>query len=730
MRTIFFLVLLSISFVSTTQAANRLAHSDSPYLRIHGANPVDWYPWGHEAFEKAKNEDKPIFLSIGYSACYWCRVAEETLYRNPEIAALMNAAFVNVKVDREERPDLDKLYAVANQLLGGPGGWPNNLFLTPERKPFHAGSYYPPEDDGLGNVGFATLLRRIDAAWKNDRSMIEALAEQISMSLRDAALPPMEFSPMAWKRRAVADLLAREDRRHGGLKNHDGTAKFPSVPELTLLNTVPEGRGVVRRALEAMVRSALFDAVGGGFHRYTIDTAWNMPHFEKMLYDNAQLLRLYASEWQGALQHDAARATAAFMLTRLQAPEGGFYASLDAVSDGREGAHYLWQAAEIQEVLGPKATRFLAAYDIVPKLEVIADETFESRGVLRRRDEMQQGLFIMERQLLLRHRDLRPAPSRDEKIIVGWNGLAIEALAHAGRKLSMPNSSQAARKAAERLWRDAWDPGTGRLHHMLVAGRAQGEGFLEDYAHFGLGLLAVGEQERAKRIAEAMLVRFARSDGGLMESVHGAEMFAPLPETGDGPYPCGASAAYRLLTLLAREDAHFLIAAEKLLVALSPVIAGAPERWPSLLAMVPDGPALTKFTDAASSARQATHGSADVITVRARWQNKNRWVVNLRIAPGWHINANPASFDYLIPTRLDFSGAWPSVIRYPRSKRFRAAFSHSEIDVYAGKVTIEVEFEAERPQAARLQIQACSTKVCLPPAELTLDPSVAEFRRR
>ncbi|WIM06352.1 MAG: DUF255 domain-containing protein [Candidatus Nitricoxidivorans perseverans] len=693
-------------------SSNRLAQSDSPYLRMHADNPVDWYPWGDEAFEKAKREGKPVFISIGYSSCYWCRVAEETLYRDPAIAARMNAGFVNVKVDREQRPDLDRLYQAATRLLGGPGGWPNNLFLTPERKPFFAGSYFPPADDDLGRPGFPTVMSRILDVWAKRRGELIALSDRVAQALKSQ--PPQDgaaIEPARWKREAVASLLALADAERGGLKS-GGAAKFPQAPELTLLAGDARGKAVVKKALDAMAAGGLRDHLAGGFHRYTVDPGWATPHFEKMLYDNAQLLKLYAT----AGRNEIARETAGFLLREMQAPEGGFYASFDAVSEGREGAHYLWDEREIRAVLGRSADRFLAAYRVVPLPGHLDDpaEEFDrgacgslcERGGLRLREGARTTKALgPARGKLLARRALRPAPARDDKIILSWNGLAIEALAVAGERLAEPRFSDAARKAADRLWRDAWE--AGRLRQAIFEGRSQGEGFLEDYANFGLGLLALGQRERAAALADAMLVRLGRADGGLNETALGTELFAAMPEMGDGPYPAGASSAWRLLAQLETTEPRFRTPAERLLAALASLIARAPDRWPSLLAVLPDG----------VSAGDASPGSAGVVSLSSRRQG-NRLAVTLSIAPGWHVNANPASDADLIPTRIEFEGGPPAAIRYSKPERFRAAFARGEIAVYSGKTVIEADFSGDKPAAARLTVQACSDETCLPPATL------------
>ena len=445
----FLLLVMAMTISIPAPAANRLAQADSPYLRSHGDNPVDWYPWGDEAFARAKAEDKPVFLSIGYSSCYWCQVAEETLYRNPAIAARMNAAFVNVKVDREQRPDLDRLYMTAAQLLGGGNGWPNNLVLTPDRQPFFAGGYFPPEDNDLGQTGFPTVLERITEAWKGRRGELLTLAGQVTEAIKRGSFLKAAGRPQPdqWRQETLKTLRGRLGEKQGGLRSA-GPAKFPQVPALALLATDPEGLRGVRRTLDTMALSSLRDHLGGGFHRYTVDPGWSQPHFEKMLYDNAQLLWLYAVRGESGLHREVAWETGDFLLQAFQAPEGGFYASFDAVSQGHEGAHYLWSETEIRGLLGAGADEFLALYRIAPLSGSPSDPAEELEreqgGALRPREELTAEALAKlagqapARARLLERRRQRPAPARDEKIILAWNGLAIEALAEAGARLPAP----------------------------------------------------------------------------------------------------------------------------------------------------------------------------------------------------------------------------------------------------------------------------------------------------
>ena len=359
---------------------NRLIHSGSPYLLQHAHNPVDWYPWGEEAFAKAKKENKLIFLSVGYSTCYWCHVAERTIYSNPAIAALMNRWFVNIKVDREERPDLDQTYMLARRLLTGSGGWPNNLFLTPDLKPFFAGSYFPPEDREGAN-GFPTILKLIHEDWEKSPAKIEDIGGQVQAALgrvHDTGGKPasvLKIRPADWLVAARAQLLGQRDKVYGGIDGGGGT-KFPQSPVVNLLltdyrlNGNAESLQAVAETLNAMAFGGIHDQLGGGMHRYSTEPTWSVPHFEKMLYDNAQLIGLYADYYaitRQPLAREMAADIAGYLARRMTASEGGFYTAEDADIEGKEGETYLWTKAEIAAVLGAAdADRFFDLYELTP----------------------------------------------------------------------------------------------------------------------------------------------------------------------------------------------------------------------------------------------------------------------------------------------------------------------------------------------------------------------------
>jgi hypothetical protein len=513
--------------------ANRLARAASPYLRQHQYNPVDWYEWGPEALERARREDKPILLSIGYSTCHWCHVMAHESFEDEDIAAVMNQHFVSIKVDREERPDLDETYMTAVQAMGGRGGWPLTVLLTPELKPFYGGTYFPPEDRG-GLPGFKRLLLALSQAYHQNRSQIEhfsqRLAEQLQR-LQEAPAPGGEPTREEAEQ-AAARLLQDFDPEHGGL---GGAPKFPRSLELEFLLHDFRLRGDAQMlekaafSLEKMARGGIYDQLGGGFHRYAVDAAWVVPHFEKMLYDNALLAPLYLAVYQlrgSRLARRVAQETLDFLLRDLGAAAGGFYAALDAESEGEEGKFYVWNQAEVARIVGPDLTPLAAA-----ALGVTAEGNFEGKNILTRphsREELAAQFSMspeaadagLEEALkrLRQARARRVPPHRDEKVIVSWNALAISALARGAQILGEDRYHAAAARAARFILQDLVQEG--RLHRSWMAGALSGPGFAEDYAFLAQALVDLYETDfdpawvaAAVRLAAGLEELFLAEDG-------------------------------------------------------------------------------------------------------------------------------------------------------------------------------------------------------------------------
>jgi uncharacterized protein len=541
---------------------NRLAAETSPYLLQHKDNPVDWHPWGPEAFERAKAEDRPILLSVGYSACHWCHVMERESFEDPDTAAVMNELFVPVKVDREERPDVDAIYMEAVQGMTGHGGWPLTAFLDPHGVPFYGGTYFPPESR-QGMPSFRMVLEAVSESWRNRRDEIAAAADRIRDQL--AAVGRIEPEPGEPTGEllvaAVGQLSAAADMSHGGI---GGPPKFPPASALELLLT----RGLtdaVEVTLDAMAHGGIYDQLGGGFARYSVDAIWLVPHFEKMLYDNALLARAYLHAWQ-ELGHERWRRvcteTLDWALREMRGPEGGFYSALDADSEGEEGRFYLWQEAELRDVLTAGGFNAAEVESLLAHWGVSQSGNFEGRNILHLplgpRAE-RPSRYDEARRLLYERRARRTWPSLDDKRICSWNALAIGALADAGAVLAREDYIEAAYRCAEHVWTRMRDGG--RLRRTWKDGEARLDAYLEDHAYLVEALLTLYEStfevrwfDAARETAEAMIERFAdRERGGFFTTaIDAEELVARRKDIDDHPIPSGNSAAaFGLLRLAA-----------------------------------------------------------------------------------------------------------------------------------------------------------------------------------
>jgi uncharacterized protein YyaL (SSP411 family) len=534
---------------------NRLAQETSPYLLQHQDNPVDWYPWGPEALGRAREEDRPILLSVGYSACHWCHVMERESFEDEETATYMNEHFVNVKVDREERPDVDAIYMEAVQSISGHGGWPMTVFLDPDGVPFYGGTYFPP-DESRGMPSFRMVMEAVVHAFETKREEIRERAPTVRerLSAIGAIEPRDELPGSAELEQAVQRLLQAADRRNGGF---GGAPKFPPASSLELLLARGETE-VVELTLDGMLAGGIYDQLGGGFSRYSIDPIWLVPHFEKMLYDNGLLARAYLHGWQ-ALGHERYRRvceeTLDWMLREMRGPEGGFYSALDADSEGEEGKFYVWTPAEIREVLGDAAEPVIEYYGVSER------GNFEGANVLH----LAGGAAAPEpeglaeaRRALLEARAQRVRPGLDDKRLASWNALAIAALADAGAVLGREDYLDAARAGAEFVLGQLRDD-DGNLLRTYKDGRAHLNAYLEDHAFLLEALLTLYEatfEERwfreARTLAETTIERFGDPERGGFYSTSSdhEELIARRKEVGDHPIPSGnSSAAMGLLRL-------------------------------------------------------------------------------------------------------------------------------------------------------------------------------------
>ncbi|HET6923583.1 MAG TPA: thioredoxin domain-containing protein [Anaeromyxobacteraceae bacterium] len=582
--------------------ANRLALETSPYLLQHAHNPVNWYPWGDEAFEEARRTGRPVFLSVGYSTCHWCHVMEEESFEDLEVARLLNERYVAIKVDREERPDVDAVYMTATQALTGGGGWPMSVWLDLERRPFFAGTYLPARDGDRGaSRGFLSIAREVADVWSRDPGRVGAAASALAAAVRvalGAGEPAPAGAPLpgaAAIEKAVAGWARSFDERHGGLR---GAPKFPSSLPVRLLlrhhrrTRDPRSLEMAALTLERMAAGGMHDQLAGGFHRYSTDERWLVPHFEKMLYDNALLAVAYAEAWQATRRPDFARVvrtTLDYLLRDMAAPGGGFFSATDADSEGVEGKYFVWSEKEIRERLGPEADRLAAFYGVT------AEGNFEGANILHvpRADEKEWEALAGARAALLEARSRRVPPLRDEKLLAAWNGLAISALAVGGRVLGEPRWVEAAHSAAgfvlAGMRRD------GRLLRSWTAGRAAPvPGFLEDHAFLVQGLIDLYEAtfevrwlREALDLAEATERLFAdREGGGWFASAEDHErLIARQKPTHDGAEPSGASVAVlnalRLLAFTA--DDRWRLVAERALRAHATTLAEHPQALHDML---------------------------------------------------------------------------------------------------------------------------------------------------
>ncbi len=558
---------------------NHLRQETSPYLLQHADNPVDWYPWGDEALQRARDEDKPIFLSIGYSACHWCHVMAHESFEDEDVARIMNDHFVNVKVDREERPDLDQLYMSAVQAMTGGGGWPMSVFLTPEGEPFYGGTYFPPQPR-YNMPSFPQVLRSIAQAWADRREELVQGGRRLAQALQEQATVAATQGQTALEpdtlHAAFQGLAQQFDATHGGW---GGAPKFPQPMVLEFLlryYTVTgneQALAMVTQTLDAMARGGMYDQLGGGFHRYSVDERWLVPHFEKMLYDNSQLARVYLHAWQltgNEFYRTIAQETLDYVAREMRSPEGAFYSTQDADSEGKEGKFFVWTLDEIRDVLGEEADEFIDAYGVKPGGNWEGKNILELTGTLEQREKLAEA-----RAKLFGTREARVHPARDEKVLTSWNGLMLAAFAEAAAAFALTDDSPArgdryrriAEENAEFLLHHLQSD-TGRLFHTWkaspepvegaepVKGGAEGsdgvakvDGFLEDYANLAEGLLALYQAtfdprwyQAAHDLVDSAVAHFWVAGEGFYDTAADAEELIARPrDLQDNATPSGNS---------------------------------------------------------------------------------------------------------------------------------------------------------------------------------------------
>jgi uncharacterized protein YyaL (SSP411 family) len=626
-------------------SANLLAQETSPYLQQHAGNPVHWRAWGAGALAEARERDRPILISIGYAACHWCHVMAHESFENEETAALMNRLFVNVKVDREERPDIDHIYMSALHALGEQGGWPLTMFLSPDGAPMYGGTYWPPEPR-WGRPSFTQILHAVDKAWREKRetlvaqgaTLFEHLTE-LAQTKRGDALAPDDLT------RVAQQLMRQLDPVNGGI---GGAPKFPNAPIFRFLwsehfrRKDQQAGDAVRRLLDALCEGGIYDHLGGGFARYSTDAEWHVPHFEKMLYDNAQILELLAmahAEAPSPLYDARAQETFDWLIREMLVGGAGFAASQDADQDGEEGLFFVWTASEIDDTLGSESAAFKAAYDVRP------EGNWEGRNVLRRQhphgDRIAEDGLAVSRAHLFALRESRPKPGRDDKVLADWNGLMIAALARAAAAFGAPRFLDAARAAYAFVDANLHDD-NGRLIHAWRDGRIGAAGMLDDYASIARAALALfeatGERaylDRAIALTRAAQDLFGDSDGSFFITAHDA---ADVPgarprHPHDGASPSGVGLMAEVLVRLFHltgEDA-WRVSAENLIraftgapnaLAQSPLLLAAADFLERGIVIVVTGGAENRGSTALAA---VALGSADPATCVLRTLGREDW---------------------------------------------------------------------------------------------------------
>ncbi len=716
---------------------NRLILAESPYLLQHAHNPVNWYPWGNEAFTVAKKENKAIFLSIGYSTCHWCHVMEDESFDNEAIAKLMNKYFISIKVDREQYPDIDETYMTAVMLMTGSGGWPMSSFINAKGKTFWAGTYIPPQQ-------FSLLLPSVHNAWVNKRDEVDEQADKIAELVTEitAAKQTTGQIDSVLIKHAANIMLQGYDPQFGGFSP---APKFPNEADLFFLLDQIKRTGnqsqlnALTHTLNAMAQGGLYDQVAGGFHRYATDTQWLVPHFEKMLYNQAHLARVYLQAYDitaDPFYARIARQTLDYILREMSDSKGGFYSASDADSEGREGAFYLWTPTQIKAVLSPaEATLAITLFGITEA------GNFEGKNILhlpvsladyaQQNNLKQTDLYLQLDAILLTLRTARakrPAPFRDNKIITAWNGMMITTLAQASNILKAPHYLAAAERTADFLWQHN-HPNTGELLRIHLNGKSSTKAIQEDYAYLAEGLIALYDASQktiylaqARELTDSMISQFwdDESGGFYMGGINNIPIMARPKQGADGAIPSGNSVAVNVLAMLTRRTPSFNYErkANQTIAAFYQTISASPAAYGYLLQ------AVEKLQRGDISARQ--YAAKGAIKVHAVLNAEHTLSLSLSIPAGWHINsATPLDTD-LIPTQLTLAAnsRWQLTNTvYPKATEKQLDFSPQKLALYHGNIQITAQLHTKNKQTddlipLQLTLQACNNQQCLPPETL------------
>lgn len=700
---------------------NRLAGAVSLYLRQHAENPVDWYPWSDEAFDLAKQLDRPVFLSVGYSSCHWCHVMAHECFEDIEVAEALNRSFVSIKLDREERPDIDEAFMTAVQMATGRGGWPMSVFMTPDKEPFFAGTYFPKSGHG-DHPGFLQIVQGLATAWHEQRDAVMESAGGFASALRQSgerSLPPtsQEISPSLLDD-AVQAMHESYDHANGGF---GAAPKFPQFTVIRFLQKysrhrrslgsvghetevlVEQAAAMARGSLTAIVCGGIHDHVGGGIHRYSVDEHWHVPHFEKMLYDNAQFVGC-CSESEQPILIDSGSAAVEWIVRDLSSPDGSLYSSLDADTGGEEGATYTWSSGEIHKVLGSDAQVVCDTYNITPEGNFL-DEATQQRTGTNIPYLSSPGRRLPQLDKLLEVRANRPQPATDDKSIAAWNGLAISAFARAGFV------EEALRVA------NAWASFGTKLPHLLANGQPHGTAFLDDVAAIGLGYLDLAQatkddqwKDHAMQLADQM-VRDYGSDKFLFQVTHKAhgQLFAPQRSFMDSALPSATAMAISLLRKLGRLDESLSFLAASYSWAERAPLACAALLTECLHHQIVQGGAISHHFG--SVPRPTIALESAVVSVDASGAGTTRLLVTVPV--GFHINTVDPATSWLVGTGLDVTGAYAE-----------AGFPAPEDERYEGQFDIELKLRPISPETDSftvvLQAQVCSDTECYTPVSVSV----------
>jgi uncharacterized protein YyaL (SSP411 family) len=759
--------------------ANRLIDETSPYLLQHAYNPVHWYPWGPEAFAAAREQDKPIFLSVGYSTCYWCHVMERESFEDPKVAALMNEHFICIKVDREERPDVDDIYMTGVQALAGRGGWPMSVFLEPrELKPFTGGTYFPPEAR-YGKPSFTQLLGSVRDQWRDDRAAVLAKAGKIGDQVTRALSLSFQPQPLGAEQvnGAADSLMGAYDAAHGGFRR--GNPKFPQPVQLEFLVAVawgdPAAQDALLHTLDRMAMGGINDQVGGGFHRYSTDQRWLVPHFEKMLYDNAQLASVYARvhELTGdAFYGEVVEETLDYVLREMTSADGAFYSAQDAEANEREGDSYVWTPAQVRRALddagvGEQFDFAEVAYGLTAGGNFI-DPHHRAEGsknvlYLPARPEViagQIGLNLddfnermsLVNAALLAARDGREQPITDDKVLTEWNGLMISAMVDGSRALGESRYLESARRAATFVLENMRTP-DGGLYRAWRAGQARIDGFSSDYAHFVRGLLALhrgtGERvwlDEAAELARVSGRKFSDERSGVYYNTLAgqADLFVRVATTRDGVIPCANSVMLMNLLDLCEltGEASWLDEASKTLGGLSSRIRRSPRSMPlatvalhRFLGRYPDRlPGESPGPAPPAAAPEPVKISLSHRTIAVSPDAPGALRVSFRIDEGYHLNAHEPGVAGLVGLSVRVVGQGLELeVEYPPGEPFRNRLFADDLLVHTGVVTLPLTVRQTGSWQGRAALvvtyQVCTDQVCLQPVERGLPVAITRGRQ-